>query len=67
MLGGGGLGAYFWGANSRSQADRAKKVLGWPSKKPVSFYDALEADVEAALADPKIWRDALGTPKTIMT
>ncbi|KZP27413.1 hypothetical protein FIBSPDRAFT_853607 [Athelia psychrophila] len=44
-----GLGAYMWGANSVSSADRVKKVFGWAGKAP-SWQECLEEDMKAAFA-----------------
>jgi len=44
-----GWGAYMWGSNSVSRADRAEKVFGWKGKAP-SWQDCLEEDLEIAFA-----------------
>ncbi|KAF7974324.1 hypothetical protein HWV62_12368 [Athelia sp. TMB] len=57
----GGLGAYMWGSNAISNADRAKKVFGWESKSP-SWQETLEEDMEAAFKEARTdslkWRSS---------
>lgn len=43
------LGAYMWGSNAISSADRAKKVFGWEGQS-LSWQKSLEEDMEAAFA-----------------
>lgn len=42
------IATYMFAANSRTRADRAKKVLGYKPKAP-SLWEVLEADIEASL------------------
>jgi hypothetical protein len=42
------LGAYMFAANSRSRADRAKKLFGYEPK-GASLWDTMEADIVACL------------------
>ncbi|KAJ7156955.1 nucleoside-diphosphate-sugar epimerase, partial [Mycena crocata] len=50
MLGGSGLSLYIFGSNSRSSADRGRKLFGW---KPTgaAFLDLLQADLLAHHSD----------------
>ncbi|KAJ7685403.1 nucleoside-diphosphate-sugar epimerase [Mycena polygramma] len=46
MLGGTGLGLYMFGSNSRSRADRGRKVFGWKPTGP-AFEETMETDLLA--------------------